>query len=342
MHWAGVLDALYVQCLDRPPARWMDDINSRFGDITEALAWSFEEHGDDGDVRVGCRLVGALGLWWPRSGRNRDARRWIGRAFERIDEVEDTCRSRLLIAAGSLEYADRATGLAHRHFLDAADAADRAGLRTHRSLALAGAGAATDPTAAATSIELVAEAVALARQLGMAGLLARTLDLLGEVNRRHGRLDEAVDCYRESLELNRENGDRYAEAVNLANLGLAAEAKGDDPTALRFGVAGLEASWRVGSRVMAAWSLSELAGPVSRLGDLSDAARLIGASDAVLSALEVERGVDEQPIYEITQTQIEERLGTPLFLEHVTTGQRMDIEDAIAFALDAAAGALDQ
>jgi hypothetical protein len=54
----------------------------------------------------------------------------------------------------------------------------------------------------------------------------RTLDVLGEVNRRHGRLDEAVDRHRESLEPNRRNRSRYAEAVNPANVGLASADSG--------------------------------------------------------------------------------------------------------------------
>jgi len=55
----------------------------------------------------------------------------------------------------------------------------------------------------------------------------QTLNNLGAVYARQRRWDDAIACYERSLTICWELGDRYGEGLTVANLGVAAEARGD-------------------------------------------------------------------------------------------------------------------
>jgi DNA-binding SARP family transcriptional activator/tetratricopeptide (TPR) repeat protein len=71
----------------------------------------------------------------------------------------------------------------------------------------------------AEAVTVTASAVSAARAVGDREAQARALSDLGRLHRRQGRLDDAVETYRQALILYADLGERAAEAVALRNLG---------------------------------------------------------------------------------------------------------------------------
>ncbi len=116
--------------------------------------------------------------------------------------------------------------------------------------------------------------------------LAATLNLLGVVDRKEGRLELAADRYAESLDVLRRQGDRKAVATLLNNLAQVERDAGRLEAAyahLREAMALAEA---VGSRWSTILSMHEMASVNARAGDHERAARLMAAVQTHGSGIE--------------------------------------------------------
>jgi len=85
---------------------------------------------------------------------------------------------------------------------------------------------------------------------------------------------------------------------------------------------------------MAAWTVSELAGPEHGLGHSERGAVLIGAADDALRVLGSRRHPGDLPEYHRVVAGIRAALGDERFERLYAEGARLSLEDAVALALD--------
>lgn len=118
------------------------------------------------------------------------------------------------------------------------------------------------------------EAIGIWERLGETASLARSLDSLGEVHRREGRLDRAAELHDEALRIGRALDNPRAVGVTLKNLGLVARYRGDLDEAARLHTESLALRRRIGDERGVAVSLAALADVARDRDDAGEAGRL--------------------------------------------------------------------
>lgn len=83
------------------------------------------------------RIVGDLNMWWYRTGRHVDGRRWIERALGALDRLEPQVVGRIQLTAGFMAFSDRDIDRARNHYERTIVAAGRAGDWRYEQQALA-------------------------------------------------------------------------------------------------------------------------------------------------------------------------------------------------------------
>lgn len=312
---------------------WIDAINAEYADAVAALTWCFT----GGDPRVGCQIVRALGFWWYRSGRHGEGRVWVDHALANTSATDDSTAAWIHAAAGSLAKYELRRDECRAHFDIALTLARETGDERLEALSLCDIGAAVAgvPEEYESGLETVQLGLEHARRLETPQLIAHGLTVLGELTRANGHPERAEAAYREALELNAQIGDRYYEAINTLNMGHALMAQDRMPEALSCHRRGIELSTRIGSRIMMAWNLSELATAHHMLGQPHLAARLIGAAQATLEVLGATYGPVDQPIHEHRQRALRNDLGDDDYEKLVGEGRQVRLEAGIEIALDA-------
>jgi len=120
----------------------------------------------------------------------------------------------------------------------------------------------------------------------------------------------------------------------LENLAYVAYHQGEYPRARDLAVTDIKLWLEIGGRQGMCVGLTGLAGPLGKLGEPEKAARLLGASAAVLA----EMGIDHQPSdqHEITKytADVRAQLDEATFEAAWAEGQVMTLDAAVAYALE--------
>jgi len=143
--------------------------------------------------------------------------------------------------------------------------------------------------------ELLEQTLALLRQAGNEELagpkrvqhlldLALVYDFLGQIRLSQGDHNGAARLFGESLNAARSSRDRFSILVSLYDLALNNQAQGDLTSAAQHLREGLSLAAEAGDEPSAAYYLEALAGLARPLDDPARAARLLGASSALLQA----------------------------------------------------------
>jgi len=131
--------------------------------------------------------------------------------------------------------------------------------------------------------ETFREALHLARSIGHRRLEAEALNNIGEVAGRSTHYQEAIDCFKAALAIDRDLGDRFATGVKLANLGLTYTAIGLYRRAERYLRKALELHEAIGHPGLLNDVMVSLGIVVARLGD-PDAAHVLLTDAAKVAA----------------------------------------------------------
>jgi predicted ATPase/DNA-binding winged helix-turn-helix (wHTH) protein len=311
-------------------AHWVDAINEHAADIRAAFEWSSTA----GERHTAAGI--AAGLYAYIEAHPVQVTRWTDEALGWIDDLDPLTAGRLRIGAGYVEFLRGHAEAARDHFRDALEVFRELGHDRYTALSLASIAMMSvgGPAGYERALGLCAEAAELARRVGEQPLIAYVRNVEGELARVHGDDERAAIAYRAALDAARAAGERGAESVILANLGYLATHRGAYDEAHRLGRASLRMCWSLGLRVVAAWSLSELAGAELGRGRPERAARLIGGSEAALGLLGTERGPGDQPEHERVLEALARVLGGDRFAAHRAEGAAMTLEDWMHDVLD--------
>lgn len=228
-----------------------------------------------------------------------------------------------------------------------------------------------------TARSLLAKSIQLRRQSGNHWALASSLNNLAMLEQRAGDLDGAALHYRESLTLYRRLGDRVHQATVLSNLGVIADARGDYAAARSAYEEGLvlardsgnlrdiatllynlgEAMFRdcnhpdavyyilesIRLRVESnhtaklVFPLTTLANIAAAQGDFLRAVRLYGAADNVRQTLKTPLFPMDLAAWEQDRVPLHERLSEEEFQIAWNLGAKMELDEILSYAREAAA-----
>jgi non-specific serine/threonine protein kinase len=138
------------------------------------------------------------------------------------------------------------------------------------------------------------EALIVARRGGGADRIAQALNILGHVTARQGEHDRAVELLAEGLAMTQALGGAFLIGDANLHAGSAALARGDRAAALRAYQASLAARWKEGERTFSVVALEGIAFALAEIGMVTDAARFLGAAEA----LREEHGIRRYPVHE--------------------------------------------
>jgi tetratricopeptide (TPR) repeat protein len=263
-----------------------------------------------------------------------EGRAWTQAALARLGDVDDQLAAKLELAAGFIEW-PRSQAAARRHWERAVESFRRLdhpryvayGLALHAGTYIG------DLDNYSFALESCDEAIALARRVCEHPLLAQAVNVKGELARVAGDDELALAAYEEGMAEAVAAGDQAHQSVFLANLSYLADHRGAYEEALELGRDALRLCWSLGRRMMAAWTVSEIAGPELGLGRPERGAILVGAADEALRVLGATRHPGDRPEHDRVTAGLRSALGESELERLRSEGRTMSLDAAVAFAL---------
>jgi predicted ATPase/DNA-binding SARP family transcriptional activator len=330
-YFSSYLDDLYERRWTDATDRWLDDISEMLQEVRAAHTWAARS----GDVPLTARITAALGAYWFLEGHHAEGLRWIDEMLAVEHQLDPYVSARIHLAAGFMAFPssrpearghwERATGLFRELGVTRLVA---------YGLAVTSATYIGDAEQIGLAMRMNDEALALGRGVGSPALVAQVLNIRGELTRVAGRDEEAREAYEEGLQISGDLHDEMYVSVFLSNLSYLADHRGDHEEARRLTHQALRICWSQGRRLMAAWTVSQLAGPELALGRPEVGAVLIGAGDEALRVLGARRHPGDVPEHDRAVAALTESLGDERFEELRAEGARLTLDEVLARVLD--------
>jgi hypothetical protein len=290
------------------------------------------------DWEVAARITGSLAMYFHREGGLDEGRQWLHILDPYLEELSDESLARVLVAKGLLSWDHNDQHAARSAWEEALVVLQRRSDDARSAYVLASLAVTylDEPADHERCRGLIDRGIALARVSGDPLLLAEVLNIGGEFARATGDDVTARLRYDEALEIAHDRDDPALASIAMANLSYLACHEGDFVEGRRIGRAALEVCWAVKRRQLAAWSVSELAGPAAGLGEHELAAQLIGGAERALEQL----GSRIYPADLAEHTQVVatviDSLGSERFDDLRRQGRLLSLDQVITLALGTA------
>jgi non-specific serine/threonine protein kinase len=221
-------------------AYWRQRLELELDNFRAVLDWAL----DTGDITLGVRLAGALGMFWYSSGYHIEGIRWTQLLLERLDETPATYHSRFLITAGRLAFMVDLDA-ARRLFTRALDTSRNLGDRLQEAWALAFQGYITlqEPEA---GLGMAETSLSIFRELDHQPGIAQALNIVGELARMSGDDKHAKRAHEECLAVCQQTGEVNRTCYIYANLAYIAQHEGNHEHALHLAQQAIQLSRDVG------------------------------------------------------------------------------------------------
>ena len=312
--------------------RWLQRLEAEHDNLRAMYRWSIE----GGIVELGLRLVGTLGYFWWRQGHYAEGKQWSARALELIEvgslEVRAsvyTSAWRVFFYLGDAAAGKRVVGEALAIYRDLGDRRNIGWALIHLSMASVGIRDEYEEGRA-----ICEEGLALLREVNDKPGILQALTNLGEQARLLGDMPRAIQAHEECLNIAREIGDKLREAITLINLGLIDQHEGEAERAQALFMESLTLALEIRHLVLKVDTLAYLASAVGASGHLKHAARLFGAAEVLYDTYGFSHQADDLPEWERSRDNVREQLGEVTFETAWAEGQAMNLDEAIAYALE--------
>lgn len=278
-------------------------------------------------ARMGWRL---WNCWWLQS-RLSEAVSWMEQVLASSDDaLQPLERSRAAFVLGfsSFELGDEKGAVANFEIAQnlAHELGDSYGEATALSALGRAVGLTTDPR---RGEELLGEAVATFRTLEDSWGLTQALFGLGELLNAQGRSQESVPILEEAVQWARESGQKVPLSVALVHLGWAHIATEDFASAQPMVKESFVLARDVADLRLISYILEALTALQVGLGNLKEAAILLGACQAIRSTTEAEAWSMEEGRLEMVRRKLREGLGEAEFSRLLTEGKGMTLQEAL-------------
>jgi predicted ATPase/class 3 adenylate cyclase/Tfp pilus assembly protein PilF len=239
------------------------------------------------------RLCGALGRFWEMRTHLSEGREWCARALSKADAEERTPeRAKVLNVTGTLAWHQADYPAARKMHGESLAIMRELGDRGGIARSLNNLGlVAWDQGDYPSARALHEESLAIRRELGDQGHIARSLNNLGLLAFEQGDFPSAQALHEESLSIVRELDDRSGIATSLNNLANVASAQADHPAARRMYGESLAIVRELGDRSGIANSLNNLSLVATEQGDYSEARALLEESLAIMREMGEQSGI---------------------------------------------------
>jgi hypothetical protein len=257
---------------------WFRVLASEEPNVLTALRWAH----DDQDAETILRLSCAVWQYWQADGAFTEGRRWLSTGLAAEPPATVETRMTALWAGGWLAYqqGDYVAAAAAGAELDRLASTAGGPAERRNALTILGMAAIADDRPA-DAIELLTEALMLARDLGQRWILATSLLNLGLAQMAAAEAEDARVSVGEALGRYAEIGDERFHARCLGYLGLISLLEDDLPRSHTLLAKSLVAFHAVGDPSGMAEGLVGLAAVHAAMGDMSRAAVLAGAADRI-------------------------------------------------------------
>ncbi len=202
------------------------------------------------------------------------------------------------------------------------------------ALALLGGYALSFPDEVKEGITLCEEGLALFRKAGHKPGIMQALTIQGELRRLEGTYDLAQKAYIECLALSRQTGYKLREAITLANLSSVAQHEAQPEQAVTYCSECLTILRELGDNKYSAMLLAKMAGTLTAVGHPLAAARLLGASEALLEVLGITQHAGDWSDLNRDLAKLRKQLDDSTFETAWAEGKAMSLEQAISYALE--------
>ena len=314
---------------------WLGRLEREMDNLRAALSWAISAE----EMMMAAWLGWTLYVFWSSHSRQNEGRRWMEPIFLRRNELPPWLRIRTIITYGTMVYALGEVEFleqASRELLEVSQAIG--GDALGEGYAHVGFGVVAmhrdDFEAAREHLE---KALLLFREVGEdGGTLPPMHFYLGMVLRLEGDYEGARRNFEEALALGRSTGSRVNIYIALFNLAQLALARGDYDDAFRWFAEGIVPSQEIGDSNNIAYILEGLGMVAGARGEAGRAARLLGASGALITAI----GLRGHPFYQFDRA-LHERInagvrstmGAEAYETALEEGRSMTQEQAIEYAL---------
>jgi predicted ATPase/DNA-binding CsgD family transcriptional regulator len=311
---------------------WFARLWDELDNIRTVVNWALEQ----GDVELGSRLVAALNDFVYAKGYFSETSMMIEGIMESKKKLSPAVRAKLLntksrFASAFGEYkegeclARQALSLAKQINDKEICAWALCYLGTHL---LASADQITE------ALRFAEEGLCIFRELDHVPGIIFGLNLLGELARLDSDYTRAGLLYEECMRLSKTTNNTQRYANSLANLSYVAYHQGNYDQAIDYLKRDLAILDTLQLEYLTAGALAMMAGPIGAMGDAESAARLLGASESQLEAMNarVQPGdIDEIDNY---KKAIERQLGETEYARALAEGRGMTKEQALALAVE--------
>ncbi len=332
--YATLAETADAQLSGPDQSSWLERLEVEHDNLRAALQWTI----DAGETETGLRLGSALGRFWERHGYSTEGRTWLG-ALLAVPPLDATAlRGRAINIAGNLARAQGDYATAEAMYRDSLAIRETLGDRRGVSASLNNLGvAAKDQGDYVTARTYFERSLAVKRELGDQRGIALTLSNLGLALKSQGHVADAERSLTESLQAFAALPDPWGVALAVSNLGAAANARGDYETGHAHYVDSLRRRWVLKDRWGVAECLEGLAASRAAHGRGADAARLLGAAEAIRETLGFPIAPDERISHQRLAAGVRAALAAETFASAWQAGRGLSLADAVEDALAAEA-----
>ena len=321
---------------DRRQTYWYPRLQAEQDNFRAALTWSL----NGSQPEYGIRLAAALRDYWYYNGYLVEGRRWIDLALQKTGKDQPSLRAGVLLASGWSASVDYEPGRAINELSEAIrlykaldDERNLAWSKIMLSICYM-----SDPKKYQRGTSLCREGLEAFLRLGDLPGIAQSYNILGELARMVGDYEAAQSYYETCMDVSIESGEQMRVAMSYTNLGFVYYQKGDYRKSVEFNHQALKIIRELDNDYGLSTMMGSATGSLAMLGAPERAARLLGASFALLEA----KGSAYQPsdLPEIDEyiRVTKGILGEAAFEEAWRAGRAMTLEEAVDLALTPLSG----
>jgi predicted ATPase/DNA-binding CsgD family transcriptional regulator len=318
-----------------PQVEWLERLEKENANLRGVLSWALSTD----DIPTAARLGwGLWPFWWIRNRPN-EGWRWMKQILRRKDALALPLRIQAIVAAEAMAYGQGDAEAVVRYAGELMGLSREVGGSAFaESFAHGGLGlVATLQGDFERATRHLEEGLPLFREAGEDGLAAQSYTWLGTVLLLRGDHEGARRRFEEGLALGRGIGDRLSVCYALFNLAQLALATSDYDAAFRRLAEGIAPSEELGDLGNVAYILEGLGVVAGSRGAALRAARLLGASEGLISAIGLRGHTSYRPdraLYERVEAEARARLDEAAFEAAKEEGRAMSPGQAVEYALE--------
>lgn len=316
---------------DRRQSYWYPRLQAEQDNLRAAMDWSI----NGSQPEYGVRLAAALRDYWYYNGYTVEARRRIDAALQKTSPSQPALRAGVLLSSGwnaaavsELARAVPELEEAVELYRQLGDERSEAWSKIMLSITCLG-----DPQKAPLGAALCRQGLEVFLKLGDLPGIAQSYNILGELARMALDYDAALKYYELCQDVSAESGEQMRVAMSDINMGFVFYRRGDYSKALELARRELIEIRKLQNDYGLSTFMGSFAGPLAQLGAPERAARLLGASFALLAAKGSVYQFSDQPEIDEYVRVTREKMEAAAFEQAWQAGQAMTLEEAVELAL---------